>query len=124
MNNITRTKASLIHFCISLAAFSIIFFILFTLWYPEPYFTASGGWQGLKIAASIDLVLGPLLTLIIYNPSKSTRELSLDLSVVACIQTAALIWGVMTIYNQRPVAVVYWEDSFFTVAATDLNRYD
>lgn len=123
MKNLTRTKASLIHFCLSLGLFSIIFFVLFTLWYPEPYFTASGGWQGLKIAASIDLVLGPLLTLVIYNPAKSARELTLDLAVIACLQTAALVWGVMTIYSQRPVAVVYWEDSFMTVDAVDLNRF-
>lgn len=123
MKNLTRTKAGLIHFCLSLVIFSIIFFVLFMLWYPEPYFTASGGWQGLKIAASIDLVLGPLLTLIIFNPIKSARELSLDLAVIACLQTAALVWGVMTIYSQRPVAVVYWEDSFMTVDAVDLNRF-
>jgi hypothetical protein len=123
MNNITRTKAGIIHFCLSFTIFSIIFFVLFTLWYPEPYFTASGGWQGLKIAAAIDLVLGPLLTLIVYNPSKSARTLSIDLAVIACIQTAALMWGILTIYDQRPVAVVFWDDSFLTVAATDLNRF-
>ncbi|MEQ1635204.1 MAG: hypothetical protein ABL903_00840 [Methylococcales bacterium] len=124
MDNITRSKAGLIHFCLSLAVFSIIFFILITLWYPEPYFTASGGWQGLKIVAGIDVVLGPLLTLIIFNPSKSQRELSIDLSIIACFQTAALIWGIFTVYQQRPVAVVFWDDSFLTVAATDLNRFN
>lgn len=124
MKNLTRTKAGLIHFCLSFVIFSIIFFVLFTLWYPEPYFTASGGWQGLKIAASIDLVLGPLLTLVIYNSTKSARELSLDLAVIACLQTAALVWGVMTIYTQRPVAVVFWDDSFMTVDAVDLNRFN
>ncbi|MCX7089220.1 MAG: hypothetical protein NTV00_14355 [Methylococcales bacterium] len=124
MHSITRVKAGLIHFCLSLTIFSIIFFILFTLWYPEPYFTASGGWQGLKIAAAIDVVLGPLLTLIIFNPQKSARVLSMDLAVIAFFQTAALVWGIFTIYQQRPVAVVFWEDSFMTVAAIDLNRYN
>lgn len=124
MNNITRVKASIIHFCLSLAIFSIIFFMLFTLWYPEPYFTASGGWQGLKIAASVDLVLGPLLTLIVFDPKKTLRALSIDLAVVATIQAAALIWGILTIYNQRPVAVVFWDDSFMVVAGVDLKQYN
>ncbi|MFI3137362.1 MAG: hypothetical protein QX197_11365 [Methylococcaceae bacterium] len=124
MQKLTRIKAGLIHFCLSLSIFTVIFFILLTLWYPEPYFTASGGWQGLKIVAGIDVVLGPLLTLVIFNPSKSARELSIDLAIIACFQTAALIWGIFTVYQQRPVAVVFWEDSFMTVAAVDLNRFN
>lgn len=124
MQNITRIKAGLVHFCLSLTLFTVIFFVLITLWYPEPYFTASGGWQGLKIVASIDVVLGPLLTLVIFNPTKPSRELSIDLSIIAAFQTAALIWGIFTVYQQRPVAVVFWEDSFLTVAAIDLNRFN
>lgn len=121
MQKPTRFKAGLIHFSLSLSIFSIVFFILFTLWYPEPYFTASGGWQGLKIMASIDIVLGPLLTCVVFNPSKSVRELTFDLSIIASMQIAALVWGVYTVYQQRPAAVVYFNDSFYTVTATELT---
>jgi hypothetical protein len=122
MQKLTRIKAGLFHFCLSLTLFSVIFFVLLSLWYPEPYFSAAGGWQGLKIVAGIDVVLGPLLTLVIFNPTKSTRELRMDLTLIACFQTVALIWGIFTVYQQRPVAVVFWDDSFLTVTAADLKR--
>lgn len=122
MQKITRHKAGLIHFCLSLSIFSIVFLVLITLWYPEPYFNASGGWQGLRIVASIDVVLGPLLTLIIFNPEKSRRELGIDLSIILSLQVAALIWGIHTVYQQRPVAVVFWDNGFLTVAAIDLTN--
>jgi hypothetical protein len=89
-----------------------------------PYFTASGGWQGLKIAALVDLVLGPLLTLFIVNPNKKIKELVTDLSIIVFIQLSAFIFGMHTIYSQRPVANVFWEleKSFFVVSAQDIEN--
>jgi len=62
------------------------------------------------------MVLGPLLTLLIYNYHKKTREVVFDLSVIALIQAAALVWGSMAIYSKKPAAVVFWEDRFYTVS--------
>lgn len=122
MPNTTRIKAGLIHFCSSLSIFTVVFLVMFTFWYPEPFFTTEGGWQGLKIVAPIDVVLGPLLTLVVFNPTKSIRELSIDMGIIVAIQLAALIWGVFTVYQHRPVAIVFWDDSFLTVAASDLTQ--
>ena len=120
LNIKNRYTACLLHFTISLLVFSIFILVLLTLWYPTPYFTASGGWQGLKIVAAIDLVLGPSLTLIIFNLNKPKKELIFDFSIIAFLQIAALWWGVSTVYNQRPVAAVFWEDGFYTVPASAL----
>lgn len=122
MPNTTRIKAGLIHFCLSLSIFTVVFLAIFTFWYPEPFFTTEGGWQGLKIVASIDVVLGPLLTLVIFNPSKSIRQLSIDMGIIVALQLVALVWGVFTVYQHRPVAIVFWDDSFLTVAAADLTE--
>lgn len=121
-----RYTAAASHFAISLAIFAGLLFILLSNWYPSPFFTASGGLQGLKIVAMVDLVLGPLLTLIVFNPYKSRKELHIDLSVIALFQVSALIWGVITVYQQRPVAAVFWEDKFYTVPAQALEnqQYD
>lgn len=121
-----RYTAAAAHFGASLVIFSGLLFILLNNWYPSPFFTASGGWQGLKIVALVDLVLGPLLTLIIFNPFKSKKELRIDLSIIASFQVAALIWGVLTVYQQRPVAAVFWEDKFYTIPAKVLEdqQYD
>lgn len=129
-----RYTAAASHFGISLAIFSSLLFVLLNYWYPSPFFTSSGGWQGLKIVALVDLVLGPVLTLIVFNPEKPRKSLKTDLSIIASLQIAALIWGILTVYQQRPVAVVFWEDKFYTVTAQDfenqqydlnrLSRYD
>ena len=128
----TRTKAAISHLVLSIIIFSGVIAALLFLWYPPPYFTASGGWQGLKIAASVDLVLGPLLTFVVFDlKKKSRKKLKGDLIAIALMQFTALAWGVHTIYNQRPVAVVFWDHEFMTVPAVaieeqgiDLNELD
>jgi hypothetical protein len=117
-----RIKAGLIHFGISLSSFVLIFLALLGYWYPEPFFSTEGGWLGLKIVAGVDVVLGPLLTLIVFNPEKSRRELTTDIGLIVLVQMTALIWGIHTVYEQRPVAVVYWDDSFMTVPAKALTE--
>lgn len=118
----TKIKASVNHFLISVFIFSIFVFTLIYFWYPTPYFTASGGLQGLKIVGGVDIILGPLLTLIIFNHQKSKKELFLDLSLIGLLQVSALIWGMHNIYAQRPVAVVYWEKEFMTIPAAALTN--
>ena len=119
----TRTKAAISHLILSIIIFSGVVAALLFLWYPPPYFTASGGWQGLKIAASVDLVLGPLLTFVVFDLKKKSRQkLMGDLIAIALMQFTALAWGVHTIYNQRPVAVVFWEHEFMTVPAVAIEE--
>lgn len=118
----TRIKAASSHLMLSVFIFSIVVFVLIYVWYPSPHFAASGGWQGLKIAAAVDLVLGPLLTLIIFDMTKAKNKLIADLVVIASLQFVALAWGVNTIYSQRPFAIVYWESAFYTVPASALTK--
>ena len=119
-----RYLASAIHLCISLFVFSLFVFVLLHFWYPAPYFSASGGWQGLRIVAFIDIVLGPLLTLVIFNQTKPKKELIFDLSLVAIMQITALCWGIYTVHQQRPVAVAFLDNSFYTVPAQELVDQD
>lgn len=116
-----RTQAAGLHFLGSLSVFVLLVGVLLLFWYPSPYFSASGGWQGLRLVAAVDLVLGPLITLIIFNPAKSRRELTIDLGVVVLIQMTALLWGIRAIYHQRPVAVAFLDSSFYTVPAAALT---
>ena len=116
-----RYSACGLHFLVSLSVFSLLVGILLQFWFPNPYFSASGGWQGLRLIAAVDLVLGPLITLVIFNPNKSRYELSLDIGVVVLLQIGALIWGIKAVYEQRPVAVVFLDTSFYTVPAAAIN---
>lgn len=118
----SRFIAFITHFLLSLVIFSAFILTLLYFWYPEPFFTASGGWQGLKIVALIDLVLGPVLTLIIFNKKKPYKELRNDIIIIITLQMSALTWGVYTVHAERPVAIVYWDGMFYTVSAADITN--
>ena len=100
-----KIKAALIHFSLSLLLFSLVMALLVLHWYPLPYFWAEGAWRGVRIAALVDVVLGPLLTLIVYRKGK--KSLKLDLGLIALMQISALLWGLHTIYQIRPLFVVF-----------------
>ena len=58
----TKLKATAIHLAMSLVIFSYLVYQIVYVWYPQPYFSVDGGWQGLRLIAAVDLVLGPLIT--------------------------------------------------------------
>lgn len=111
---ISRTKAFLIHLSISVTIFLVLLGFILLQWYPSPYFAYDGGWRGIRLVAGIDLVLGPLLTLIVFKPGK--KGLRLDLAVIALIQFMALTYGVTTVYRQRTALVVYFRHALYTVS--------
>ena len=119
--SLTRTSATALHFLASVSVFSLLVGVALLFWYPDSYFSASGGWQGIRLVAAVDLVLGPLLTLVLFNPKKSRRELKGDIGFIILIQSCALLWGINAIYEQRPVAVVFLDTSFYTVPAIALQ---
>jgi hypothetical protein len=110
-----KIRAASIHLGISLLIFLGIFYVILFEWYPEPFFTAEGGWDGIKLMAAVDLVLGPSLTFIIFNYAKAKKEILFDLSLIAIVQVSALLWGGLQVYSERPVALVMWEGVFYTV---------
>ena len=120
LTNISRFKAFLIHFLISLFVFLILLYFILIQWYPSPLFENDGGWRVIRIIVGIDLVLGPLLTLIVFKPGKP--GLKFDLTMIAVAQTLALSWGVWTTYNERPAAVIYTIDHFTPVPAYQLAQ--
>lgn len=115
----SKLKASGIHLGLSLLIFFILLGISMVYWYPGNLFTADGGWQGLRIVVLVDVVLGPLLTFMVFNPTKKVKESVIDLSVIALIQLAALGYGVHTTYTQHPVAMVLLDGNLVPVVRDD-----
>lgn len=113
--NLSTRKAFAIHLTLSLLIFSSLVFVMLMWWFPGELFLLDGGWQGLKIVALIDLVLGPLLTLVLYKPGK--KSLVFDMSCVAAFQIVALAYGFYATHQQRTVAVVYADRNFTTLSA-------
>jgi hypothetical protein len=118
----TRWKASLIHLALSaIVATSLVGVMLF-LWYPPPYFGLMGGMLLIVLIAGCDVVLGPLLTLIVFKSGK--KGLVLDLSLIAFMQAAALTYGLHTMFEARPVFVVFAVDRFEVSAANEIREDD
>jgi hypothetical protein len=116
----TRLKAAGIHMAISLAIFAVALYLILVQWYPDFHFTVDGGWRGVRIMVGVDLVLGPLLTLVIFNPFKARKLIAFDLGCIAVAQLGALAWGFYAVHSQRPVAVSYYEGAFLSVTAQPL----
>ncbi len=115
----TKLKATGIHLGLSSIVFVVLAYLIVIHWYPGPYFAVDGGWQGIRLVAAVDLVLGPLITFLIFDLRKSRRAIVFDLITIATIQIGALIYGIYTTYNQRPLAIVLMDDFAFSTT-TDL----
>jgi len=118
----TKIKAFFSHLGISTVIFLAVLFLIIFEWYPPPFFSTDGGWQGIRIMVGVDLVLGPLLTLSVFKPGKP--GLKFDLTVIGIIQACALSWGIWTIHHERPFGAVYAENYFSTVTGYEVSSYD
>jgi hypothetical protein len=119
ITDINRYQAFASHLIISLIIFLVILIYIAQLWYPGILFDTGNGWKAIGLIIGIDLILGPLLTLIIFNPKKSS--LKFDLTVIAVIQSLALIYGTWIIQSSRPLAIAYINNSFITFYANAKN---
>lgn len=117
-----KLRATALHFvftfCIGALSASVIFFI----WYPSPYTSISGGMGLWRILIIVELVLGPLMSLVIYNPAKSIKQLMVDYSLVALVQVGALAYGVHMLYDVRPVFLVFVKDRFELATVSDFGK--
>ncbi len=107
-----RIKASFTHFLVSVFVVSLALSVVFFLWYPAPYSKTNDIWSMVKILIGVDLVLGPLITLIIFNTKKPRSELKRDLGIIATVQVLALCYGMYAMFDQRPDYLVFGVDRF------------
>jgi hypothetical protein len=118
----SRWKAAAIHLTISATIGLIVGALLFGVWYPPPYFHAAGADVLVLLMVSVDLTLGPLLTLVVFKSGK--RGLKFDLAVIAIAQTIALVYGMSIVLKSRPVFLLAVIDRFELIAASDLAPAD
>lgn len=117
--SLNRFTAATVHLGISAAIGAAVVTLMLAAWYPRPYFTAMGGETLMLLLVGVDVVIGPLMTLIVFDPAK--KNLRFDLALIAILQVAALAYGCQVMFNARPVYNVFVVDRFEIVAA---NRID
>lgn len=113
-----RLQAALIHLAISAAVGASIAAALLVVWYPPPYFAAAGALDLTVVILGVDLVLGPLLTLVVFRVGKPS--LKFDLSIIALVQASALVYGLSVVVESRPVYLVGAVDRLQLVSANEV----
>lgn len=114
-------KMAGIHFLGSMAVAIIISAFVIWIIYPFPYLYISGGLALLLLVVSADVVCGPLLTLVLSNPAKHRSEIWRDLGLVVVLQSAALGYGMWTVWEARPLFLVHEVDRFKVITAQNID---
>ena len=122
ITSLNRWQAAAFHLALSALIAATAFGIIIALWYPGPYFDVMGGKHLLITLVGVDVCIGPLLTLIVFNTAK--KELPRDLAIIATLQLAALMYGAWITYDARPVFTVFAKDHFDVVAANEIDAAD
>ena len=115
----TRWTAAALHAAISLLVIGTIAVGVVLLWFPAGLWHAASLQTLFGIMVGADVVLGPLLTLLVYRKGKPS--LKFDLSVIALLQAAFLAYGVYTLWLNRPVFLVGSQQAFALVFANEIR---
>lgn len=116
-----RLKAASAHLGLSVGVALVAAALVFGVWYPMPYREVSGGRELFMLIMAVDVVLGPLVTLAVFDRRKSWPVLRRDLAVIGLLQLGALAYGLHTVAVARPVYLVHEVDRFRVVRAIDLE---
>jgi hypothetical protein len=109
------------HLLASATALLIIVGGIYLGWYRWPGWYLADATQVTRVLIGVDLVVGPLLTLVIANPTKPLRTLARDVSVIAACQLIALGYGSWSLWNGRPLYYAFSEDVLQLVQAYDIS---
>lgn len=117
---LNRYQAFTGHLGLSAAVAAVSAALVFLVWYPSPLAAATGVTGIFLMLLAIDVIVGPVITLIVFNPSK--KALKRDLLVVLVLQVAALLYGMNAVFAARPVYAVFNVDRFDLVLANDMTE--
>jgi hypothetical protein len=115
-----RIRAAAIHLALSASVAALAAVVVFAFWYPYPYRVISGGRELFLLLTGVDVVIGPLITLAVFNLAKPRAELRRDLAIVGVLQVAALAYGLWTVAEARPVHLVFEIDRFRVVHRVEI----
>lgn len=115
-------RFSLKHLAVSMLIALLCAFLVFFVWYPYPYNELAGGRGLFILLVSVDVVIGPMLSLVVYNSAKPRRELWRDLGVIFFLQLSALVYGMHSVAQARPVWLAFEGDRYRIVAIPDIEE--
>lgn len=116
-----KLKAFLIHLALSAAVATAVAAFVLHFWFPYGTLRLLGGFELLMLVIVCDVVLGPLLSFVVFNPAKPVREKVLDFSVIALVQLAGLTYGIHATAQNRLAFAAFVVDRYELVSAGELD---
>lgn len=117
-----RLRYFVFHLACSLLVGFALLALVFGVWYPAPLASAEGVTTIFLMLLAIDVIVGPLLSLLVYKEGKKT--LKMDLSVIILLQMLALSYGVYAIAQSRPAWIVQTGWLFEVIPANAIDADD
>jgi len=114
-----KFKASAIHFLLSFTLVSLLLCVIIYFWFPLDYLSITNFKDIALLIILIDLMMGPILTFIVFKKGK--KNLRFDLITIAVIQVSALIYGINALFQTHPLFFTYKNDSFYVVQANEVD---
>lgn len=115
----SRWQAAGFHAALSATIGALALALMLGVWFPGELFRIAGGSTLIVILCGVDVALGPLLTLVVFDPAK--RLLKLDLALIGTVQLAALLYGTFVMFEARPAYVVFVVDRFDVVSTVEVD---
>jgi len=110
------------HLLGSASALALTLGLLYLGWYHWPGWYLADMPTVLAIMVGVDVVLGPLLTLIVADPAKARRTLARDVGVILLVQLVAFGYGVTTLWHGRPLYYAFSVNCLTVVQAQDIDH--
>lgn len=115
-----RARAAGLHLLASLSLAGVVAILVLGYWYPGDYRLLAGGTELFTLVVVVDVVMGPLLTFVVYNRAKGGRHLRRDIAVIALLQMFALSYGIRAMYLGRPIGLAFEFDRFRVVSMAEV----
>jgi hypothetical protein len=117
----SRFKAFAWHLLGSASVLTLTLGLLYLGWYHWPGWYLADMPTVLAIMVGVDVVVGPLLTLIVADPAKARRILARDIGVILLVQLVAFGYGVTTLWHGRPLYYAFSVNCLSVVQAQDIE---
>jgi hypothetical protein len=116
-----RLTAFGVHLLCSALVLTLVLGGLYLGWYHWPGWYLADVTHVIVVMLGVDVVLGPLMTLIIANERKPRRELARDITLIAVVQLTALGYGTASLWQGRPLYYAFSVNCLQVVQAFDID---
>ncbi|PID63226.1 MAG: hypothetical protein CR974_02180 [Gammaproteobacteria bacterium] len=115
-----KLRAFALHFLVSLLVISLTAYVIFFVWYPAPFYGLYDVKLVFWLLFGIDVIVGPMLTFLVYKKYKKT--LKMDLTVIVVIQIVAFVIGIHSIAKARPAWLLIDKQVIYAISPATLSE--